>query len=250
MLVWRNNAVQTVCEKTFHILPRIACLSAMGHITGGWRRRWRWRCTVHRERGTSQGFTTTSSLSPPVCWNLACCAWVVRICTLVLALVPDFCVFVIMLVHLKFKLNQPLVCWKTCCAMGGRDLLQCSNATMLCICNGRRCGFATMGLQQTPTVIQCHPSISDGGARLAIYQAVRYKLMQGNPMQCNETQCNAMKHKATNARNPMLEIAAQCTLVGSPSYYSSTITVNRQNSGRIPTCKAPPPSNSGLKYPN
>ena len=74
MLVWRNNAVQTVCEKTFHILPRIACLSAMGHITGGWRRRWRWRCTVHRERGTSQGFTTTSSLSPPVCWNLPCCA--------------------------------------------------------------------------------------------------------------------------------------------------------------------------------
>ena len=202
MLVWRNNAVQTVCEKTFHILPRIACLSAMGHITGGWRRRWRWRCTVHRERGTSQGFTTTSSLSPPVCWNLACCAWVVRIC--------------------KY------------------------NTTMLCNCNGRRCGFATMGLQQTPTVIQCHPSISDGGARLAIYQSVPYKVMQGNPMQCNETQCNAMKHKATNARNPMLEIAAQCTLVGSPSYYSSTITVNRQNSGRIPTCKAPPPSNSGF----
>ena len=153
----------------------------MGHITGRWWRRWRWRCTVHRERGTSQGFTTTSSLSPPVCWNLPCCAMGgenLHSCTCTCTRLLCICNYACTLeVQVEPTSLSSLVCWKPCCAMGGRDLMQYNNATMLCICNGRRCGFATMGLQQTPTVIQCHPSISDEGARLAIYNAVQCNAM-------------------------------------------------------------------------
>ena len=92
---WRNNAAQTVCEK--HIISSLVShvylpwgISPVGGGGGG--------------GGGVQyiGSVGQARVSPPPPASLhpfagTCHAvqWVARICTLVLALVPDFCLFVI-----------------------------------------------------------------------------------------------------------------------------------------------------------
>ena len=108
---------------------------------------------VHRERGTSQGFT--SSLSPPVCWK-PCCAMGgdLHFCTCT-------CIrlFVLVLVHL----NQPASLHPfagTCHAVQWVARI-CSNATMLCngwkICNA--VAWVEVGIcnNGVATDTHCHP---------------------------------------------------------------------------------------------